>query len=199
MSTRRILLWGGLAAGVVLVAFGIAAIVMGFDGRSTVRDSLEAEQIYFGDAQQDEAVARHASQWSGEQVRTGEQARAFAEVIHDHALALTGGLAYAETGRFVAADDTDDPAGTSDPAAAQTDEAGNPVPNPARSTWVTATALSTALNMSYMAEQMALFGIVVGIALVLSGIGFAILALAALGGAFRDPAGSPRGRDPAES
>jgi hypothetical protein len=29
--------------------------------------------------------------------------------------------------------------------------------------------VSTALNMSYMAEQMALFGIVVGVALLLSG------------------------------
>ena len=35
--------------------------------------------------------------------------------------------------------------------------------------------------MSYMAEQMALFGIVVGVALLLSGIGFVILALGALG------------------
>jgi hypothetical protein len=36
--------------------------------------------------------------------------------------------------------------------------------------------------MSYMAEQMALFGIVVGIALLLSGIGFIVLTL---GGALR--------------
>jgi hypothetical protein len=43
---------------------------------------------------------------------------------------------------------------------------------------VTAIALSTALNVSYMTEQIALFGIVVGIALLLSGIGFIILASA---------------------
>lgn len=185
MDTRVILRWGGVAAGVVLIVFGVVAIVMGVDGRQTVRDSLESEAIFFGDAGEDEAVARHASEWSGEQVRTGEQARAFAEVIHDHALAGAGGLAYAQTGRFVSADAPEDAAGTSDPAAAATDEAGNPVPNPARNTWVTATALSTALNMSYMAEQMALFGIVVGVALVLAGIGFVILAFAALGSAPR--------------
>ena len=75
-------------------------------------------------------------------------------------------------GRFVSANDPENPAGTSDEAAALKDEQGNPVSNSARNTWVTATALSTALNMSYMAEQMALFGIVVGIALLLSGIGF---------------------------
>ena len=52
----------------------------------------------------------------------------------------------------------------------------------ARNTWVTETSLSTALNLSYMAEQLALFGIVVGFALVLAGIGFLVLAI---GGALR--------------
>ena len=42
---------------------------------------------------------------------------------------------------------------------------------------MTETSLSTALNLSYMAEQLAIFGIVVGIALILSGIGFLVLAL----------------------
>jgi hypothetical protein len=38
-------------------------------------------------------------------------------------------------------------------------------------------ALATALNVSYMATQLALFSLVAGIALVLTGIGFVILAL----------------------
>ena len=46
---------------------------------------------------------------------------------------------------------------------------------------MTATALSTALNVSFMAYNLALFGVVVGIALLLSGIGFIILAILALG------------------
>ena len=102
--------------------------------------------------------------------------------MHEHALESSDGLPYAEMGRFVSAADPKSPAGTSDETAALKDEKGNPVSNSARNTWVTATALSTALNVSYMAEQMALFGIVVGIALLLSGIGFIILAL---GGALR--------------
>ena len=53
---------------------------------------------------------------------------------------------------------------------------------------MTETALSTALNVSYMASQIALFSVVVGIALLLSGIGFIILALAVLGGGGRKPA-----------
>ena len=48
---------------------------------------------------------------------------------------------------------------------ALTDESGKPVANAFRNTWVTETALSTALNVSYMAEQIALFGLVVGIAM----------------------------------
>jgi multidrug transporter EmrE-like cation transporter len=43
--------------------------------------------------------------------------------------------------------------------------------------WVTATALSTALNTSFFAQQVALFSIVMGIALVLTGIGFLVLTL----------------------
>ena len=178
---RKFLEIGGVIAGVVLIAFGIAAIYMGVDGRATVRDSLKQEQIVFG-AADDPAVAKHASQWAEEPLRTGAQARAFAQIMHDHALESSGGLAYAQMGRFVSADDPENPAGTSDEAAALKDEEGNPVANGARNTWVTATALSTALNMSFMAEQLALFGIVVGVALLLSGIGFIILAL---GGALR--------------
>ena len=45
----------------------------------------------------------------------------------------------------------------------------------ARQVWVTETALSTALQSSYMASQLALFGIVVGVALLLAGIGFGVL------------------------
>jgi hypothetical protein len=183
MNARRILEIGGLIAGVVLIAFGIAAIYMGVDGRSTVRDSIKQEQIFFGSTE-DEAVATHAEQWAEEQVLTGDQARAFALVMRDHALESSGGLTYAQMGRFVAADDPENPAGTSDEAAALKDDQGNPVSNSARNTWVTETALSTALNMSYMAEQLSLFGIVVGVALLLTGIGLIILALAVLGRAF---------------
>jgi hypothetical protein len=65
-----------------------------------------------------------------------------------------------------------------------------PVANHARDLWVTETALATALNTSYMAERISLFGLLVGITLLLSGIGFAILAL---GGALRNrPEPAPR-------
>jgi hypothetical protein len=192
MSTRRVLEWGGLAAGVVLIAFGAAAIYMGVDGRSTVRDSLKQEQIYFGDAS-DPAVAKHADQWAGEQVQTGDQARAFALVMREHALEASSGMTYAEMGRYQLAANPSDPKGTNDEAAAAKDPKGAPLANTARNTWVTETALSTALNVSYMAEQLSLFGIVVGVALLLTGIGLMILALAVLGGRFREEAAGRAG------
>jgi hypothetical protein len=60
------------------------------------------------------------------------------------------------------------------------------VPNGARNTWVTATALSTALNMSYMAENLSLFALVVGVALLLTGVGLVIIALWVFGRATED-------------
>jgi hypothetical protein len=191
MNARKILEYGGLVAGVVLIAFGIGAIAMSVDGRNTVRDSLKAEQIYFGDST-DPAVAKYASGWAEEQVLTGEQARTFAKVMRMHTTESTEGLTYAQMGRFQSAAKPNDPKGTSDEKLAAKDETGAPIANGARNIWVTETALTTALNVSYMAEQLALFGLVVGIALLLSGIGFIILALVALGGVFREKAAATR-------
>jgi hypothetical protein len=45
MFNRKALEIGGIIASVVLVAFGVAAIVMGFQGRSTVSDNLKQQNI----------------------------------------------------------------------------------------------------------------------------------------------------------
>jgi hypothetical protein len=185
MNARRLLEIGGILAGALLIAIGVGALYIGVDAHNTTRDSLKQENITFGTAD-DPAVAEHAEQWAGEQVTTGDQARAFALIMREHALEASGGLTYAEMGRFVSADDPEDPAGTSDEELALKDDQGNPVANGARNTWVTETALSTALNVSFMAERLSLFSIAVGISLVLTGIGFVILALAVLGGVFHE-------------
>jgi len=191
MNTKRFLEIGGLLAGIVLVVFGAVAIFMGVDGRNTVRDSITAEKIVFGTVD-DPAVKTYAEKWAGQPVETGEQARAFAQIMHEHALEASGGVVYAEMGRYVAAANPNDPKGTSDAAAALKDEDGQPVSNAARNTWVTATALSSALNMSFMAENVSLFGIVMGVALLLAGVGFIILALFVLGPA-RETVAAPAG------
>ena len=190
MPGRRFWEIGGFVAGAVLIVFGAVAIYMGVDGRNTVRDSLADEQIYFGSAE-DPAVAQYAEQWAakegesqGDQVQTGEQARAFANIMRYHTVNAEWnpeGLTYAQMGRFLAKDDPSNPAGTSDEEAALVDESGKPVSNSFRNQWITQTALSNALNMSYMAEQLSLFGMVVGVALLLTGVGLVILAFAVFG------------------
>jgi hypothetical protein len=173
---------GGFLAGGVLILFGVVAIFLGVNGYNTTRDAIKDEGITFGTAD-DPAVAKYASQWAGEQVTTGDQARAFAKVMRMHVLESTGGLTYAAMGRYQSAAKPDDPAGTSDETAAAKDPSGQPISNGARNIWVTETALTTALNMSYMAERLSVFGLVVGIALLLTGIGLVIVAYAV----FRKP------------
>jgi hypothetical protein len=180
MKGKRYWEIGGFLAGGLLILFGVVAIILGVNGYNTTRDAIKAEGITFGSAD-DPAVAKHAEQWAGEQVTTGEQARAFAKVMREHTLESTSGLTYAQMGRFQSAAKPDDPAGTSDETAALKDENGQPVSNGARNIWVTETALTTALNMSYMAEQLSIFGLVVGVALLLTGFGLVILAFAVFG------------------
>jgi hypothetical protein len=190
MKGRRIWEIGGFIAGGILILFGAVAIYMSVDGYTTVRDSLKDEQVFFSTAaDQDPATDKYASEWYGEQVKTGEQARAFARIMREHQLERTGGLTYAEMGRFQSAADRDDPKGTSDEEAALKDEEGNPIANPARQSWVTAVAITTALNTSYMAEQLSIFGLVIGVALLLTGVGLVILAFAVFG---REPATEDR-------
>jgi Tfp pilus assembly major pilin PilA len=184
---------GGLLAGVVLVAFGIAAIVMGINGRSTVNSSLKQEQIVGTPDMTPAGIAAEAKQAglpatiklptvavAGKAIDNGDRARAFATYMRIHALEATGGLTYAQMPRYASKDGK----GTNDAAAALKGSNGQPVSNAARQVWIDETALSTALNTSYMASQLALFGVVIGVALLLSGLGFMILAI---GGALRNP------------
>ena len=100
-----------------------------------------------------------------------------------HALEASGGLMYAEMGRFLAKADPSSPKGTSDEAAALKDEqrqAGRErLPEHLGDG---DRALDRAERVLH-GQQIALFGLVVGIALLLSGVGFLILAISVLGGA----------------
>jgi hypothetical protein len=177
---KKLFAYGGIAASIVMIAFGIGAIVTGALGINTVRDNLSQEQIYFGDASKDEAVP---AKFSKEHVTTGAEAREFAKVMRHHTLEATSGLVYAEMGRYVAkpgapASATDGNGGTSDEKYALIDsQTKQPVTNHARDIWVTETALTTALNTAFFAERVAVFSIVMGVALLLTGIGFLVLTL----------------------
>jgi hypothetical protein len=111
---------------------------------------------------------------AGEAVNTGKEAKCFASYMRIHTLLATGGQTYSQMGQYLDANGNQ----TSDAAKAAKDpKTGKPVPNQARDVWVTYTALSTALNTSYFAETVGVFGIVMGIALLLVGIGFLVLVL----------------------
>ena len=178
--------YGGVAASIVLIAFGIGAVVIGVNGRDQVRTDLAREQI----------VGTPDSTIPGQKVDTGSEAQAFAKVMRKHTLEATGGQTYAQMGQFL--DKSGKP--TSDEKAAAIDpKTQKPVSNPARQIWVTETALTTALNTAYFAENVALFAIVVGIALMLTGVGFLVFLLIALRRPKRPrprPAGRPRWRRP---
>src|SRR4051812_32141731 len=163
--------YGGLVASIVLIAFGVGAIYTGVDGRDRVQSDLAREQI----------VGTPDSTIPNQLVDTGSEAQAFAAVMRKHTLEATGGKTYAQMERFV------DKAGkpTNDEQAAAVDpKTGEPVANQARNIWVTSTALQTALNTAYFAEGVATFAIVMGVAMLLSGIGFLVLTLRVL----REPA-----------
>ena len=201
---RKFFEFGGVVAAAVLVAFGIAAIAMGVNGRDTVSHSLKQEYIVGTPDMTPSAITVEAKKAgldvasldipskavAGKPINSGDRARTFAGYMRIHALEASGGLTYAQMGRFVAkpgtpAKFTDGQGATSIDSWALLDpKTKQPVENGRRNVWVTETALTTALNTSYMADRLALFGIVVGVALLLAGIGFGILAV---GGALRNP------------
>jgi hypothetical protein len=158
--------YAGILASLVLIAFGIGATVMGISGRSEVRSNIAREQIV--------GTPDMAASVAGKPVKTGAQAKAFAAGMRKHTLEATGGQVYSQMPRYLTA------AGkpTNDEHAAAIDQAtGKPVENGARNIWVTSTALTTALNTSFFAENVATFAIVMGLALLLTGIGFLVLTL----------------------
>ena len=172
--SRKIFEYGGWIAGAVLIVFGVIAIAMGVNGRSEVRDALAAQKIT---ATPDAAEITNGALQPGEAINTGAQAKQFAKVMEHHALEATKGQRYAEMGRFLTASGQP----TSDEAKAAKDpKTGQPVENGLRNLWVTETALATALYMGFFAESVSMFGILVAIALIIAGVGFAILSFAAL-------------------
>jgi len=191
MTMKKVLEFGGYAAAVLLVAFGIGALVLGINGRNEVRTDVKRELIV-GSPDMNKTAIREAAvkaklpaeiladlptcNVAGKEINSGPRAKCFASYMRIHTFEATGGKTYAEMGRFLTKDGKD----TNDSALAAKDpKTGQPVENGARNLWVTETALTNALNTSFFAEQVSLFGIVVGIALLLAGFGFGVLAFVA--------------------
>jgi hypothetical protein len=191
MRIKKAFELGGYVAAAVLVAFGIGALVIGVNGRSEVRTAIKREYIVGSGDMNNTAIAAEARKAklsasiladlptcdvAGKPITSGARAKCFASYMRIHTLESTGGKTYAQMGRFLTKDGTD----TSDEALAAKDpKTGRPVENGLRNLWVTETALATALNTSFFAEQVANFGIAVGAALILAGFGFGVLAFVA--------------------
>jgi hypothetical protein len=158
--------YSGILASVILIAFGIGSIAVGLNGRDQVRSDLAREQI----------VGTPDSTIPGQLVDTGSEAQAFAKIMRKHTLEATDGKTYAQMGRYVDANgkETND-----EKVAAKDPKTGAPTANPARNIWVTETALTTALNTAYFAESTATFVVAMGGALLLVGVGFLVLVIAA--------------------
>ncbi len=185
---------GGVIAGGLLVAFGIGAIVIGFTGRSEVRSNIQREAIVGSADMTPSAIKSEAAKAglknvdlptcsvANEPITTGDEAKCFASYMRIHTLEATKGYTYSQMGRYQALPTAPKSelavgGGTDNPIYAATDaKTAQPVANGLRELWVTETALTTALNTSFFAERVALFSIVMGLALLLSGIGFLVLA-----------------------
>ena len=185
---------GGVIAGGLLVAFGIGAIVIGFTGRSEVRSNIQREAIVGSADMTPSAIKSEAAKAglknvdlptcsvANEPITTGDEAKCFASYMRIHTLEATQGYTYSQMGRYQALPTAPKSelavgGGTDNPIYAATDaKTAQPVANGLRELWVTETALTTALNTSFFAERVALFSIVMGFALLLSGIGFLVLA-----------------------
>jgi len=197
VTRQQVFRIGGIVSGAVLIAFGIVTIVLAIYGHHTVTTELERQKITGTPDMSPSAIQEEVNKAglknvdlpsctvAGKSIDTGTRARCFAQYMNVHALLATGGYVYAEMGQYEAKPGTPQAqlspgGGTSNPQYAVTDPKTNePVSNGARNVWISETGLSTALNVSYMASALSLFSLVVGIALLLAGVGFIILALSA--------------------
>ena len=180
----------GIVAGLVLVAFGIGAIVIGITGRHEVSTDVKREQIVGTPDMKPSLIAAKAKEAgltnvalptcdvAGKAITNGGDAKCFASYMRIHALEATGGKTFSQMPQFATADGKGTDVATE---AAKDPKSGAPMSNPARQVWITQTALGTALNTSFFAASVGLFAIVMGVALLLSGIGFIVLALGLLG------------------
>src|SRR5436305_13762782 len=108
---------GGVVAAVVLIAFGIASIVLGASGGNTVRHNLAEQKIVGTPDMTPAAITGEAKKAhldtsklaipsctvAGKTVNSGSSARCFAQYMTIHALEATGGLYYSQMPRYATA------------------------------------------------------------------------------------------------
>ena len=196
---------GGIVTAAVLIAFGVVAIVMGVNGRNTVNNSLSHEYIVAGADMTPSAIKAEAQKAGiasavssvaddGHRQPDDRHRRRGAGdgAVHAHPRARGDGWLHLRPDGHLhgEARDAEVPAGVGrryqqrefaaiDPTTKQ------PVQNGARQVWISETALTNALNMSYHGNaSSACSGSWSGSHSSSAGLGFGILAV---GGALRNP------------
>ena len=112
--SRKALEIGGVLTAIVLIGFGIAALVMGLNGRSTVQDNLAAQKIVGSPDMTPAAITAEAKKAglnvstitipscsvANKTINSGATARCFAQYMNIHALEATGGQLYSQMPRY---------------------------------------------------------------------------------------------------
>jgi hypothetical protein len=170
MNTLKLFPKAVIVIGIVFVIVGIVATGAGFYLNSFVVGQLAAQNI----TTPEDASIPNAP------VNSIATALSMADIIQHHAAESGGGFTYAQMGRFATPDGS--PAGTSNRDEALLDAAGNPVPNQARNTQLTAAGLVTSLTLAAMAIGVTYGAIALGVGfavlgVVITGLGYALLGL----------------------
>ncbi len=159
-----------IAIGIIFALVGVIAAGTGFYTRSLIGEQLANQNITTsGDASIPNTPVTDMA-----------TALSMAEIIQVHAAKFSGGLSYAEMGRFAV--ESGDAAGTSNSDEALKDANGNPVANSARDTQLTAAGLVTSLSLTAMAIGISYGAIALGfgfslLGVVIAGLGYALLGM----------------------
>jgi len=106
-STKGIASMLAVLAAIAMIVAGPIMIYKGFSGQNQVRDQLTAQKIVFP-PKGSEGLPKAEAGYAGQQVTTGPQAKAYADMVETHVRAATGGLTYSEvSGKFLATDGKD--------------------------------------------------------------------------------------------
>ncbi len=162
-TARAIVRWLTALTGFALLIAGPIMIGVGVSGQHQVTDQLKAQQISFpADAKAGLPAAQAG--YAGQQVATGDQAKAFSDMIETHIKEATGGLTYSQvSGKYMAAS-----ADKTTPAATLTKLSG------LRQTAFMGESLRGSLLSAYQAWQVTY--LVIGLGIAFTGIGAVTLA-----------------------
>lgn len=80
---------------IALLIAGPIMIYKGYDGQQQVKQQLTAQKIVFP-AKGDKGLPKNLQSYGGQQVTTGPQAKAYADMVETHVKEATGGLTYSQ-------------------------------------------------------------------------------------------------------